>query len=67
MGMIHRLRQLELQAKTALHLLETDYAYHDDVLHLYHAGLRQDRVRFGLFGRDLLITARLLGRAELQS
>jgi len=44
--------------------LETDYAYHDNVLHLYHAGLRQDRVRFGLFGRDLLITARLLGKTE---
>lgn len=60
-----RLRQLEVHAKTAIQQLETDYAYHDDVLHLYHAGLRRDHVRFGLFGRDLLITARLLEEPNL--
>jgi len=57
-----RLRQLEAQAKTTLRHLETEYAYKDDVLHLYHAGLCRDQVRFGLFGRDLLITARLLNK-----
>lgn len=64
MGTARRLRQLETQAKTAMRHLETEYPYKDGVLRLYHAGLRQDRVRFGLFGRDLLITARLLGKAE---
>ena len=60
-----RLRQLETQAKTAMRHLEAEYTYKDDVLHLYHAGLRQDQIRFGLFGRDLLITARLLNEADL--
>jgi len=60
-----RLRQLEIQAKTAMRHLEAKYTYKDDVLHLYHAGLRQDQMRFGLFGRDLLITARLLNEADL--
>jgi len=60
-----RLRQLETQAKTAMRHLEAEYTYKDDVLHLYHAGLRQDQLRFGLFGRDLLITARLLDEADL--
>ncbi|MFC2107845.1 hypothetical protein ACFLS5_00100 [Candidatus Bipolaricaulota bacterium] len=60
METVRRLRQLDAQAKTAMRRLETEYAYKDDVLHLYHAGLRRDQVRFGLFGRDLLITARLL-------
>ena len=44
--------------------LKTEYTYKDDVLHLYHAGLRRDHVRFGLFGRDLLTTARLLSEAD---
>ncbi len=40
--------------------LETEYTCDAGILHLYHAGLRQHQVKFGLFGRDLLTTARLL-------
>ncbi len=60
-----RLRRLETQAEALERQLETEYACKDGILHLYHAGLRRNQVRFGLFGRDLLITSMLLRRTGL--
>jgi len=52
---------LAAKAAAVLPQLATAHACKDGrSLHLYRAGLQDGQVRFGLFGRDLLITARLL-------
>ncbi len=56
-----RLVECDARAQALLRTLATEYSYRGRTLHLYRAGLQEGKVRFGLFGRDLLITARLLG------
>jgi glycogen debranching enzyme len=63
-GLEGRLARLRDEAKAGLEALRTDVEVDGASLSLYLAGLRQGDVRFGLFGRDLLISARLLGEAE---
>ncbi len=56
---------LSARADGALPELATAHACEDGrILHLYRAGLQDGQVRFGLFGRDLLITARMLRNAR---
>lgn len=59
------LSELREKAKSALERLRTSVALNGDTLRLYNAGLQGDSVRFGLFGRDLLLTALMLREPSL--
>ncbi len=57
-------RELRDPSRKARERLQTSVALEGETLRLYHAGLQGDRVRFGLFGRDLLLTALMLRDAS---
>jgi glycogen debranching enzyme len=59
-----RLERLAATAAASRKRLEADVHIVGRDLRLYRAGLREGRDWFGLFGRDLLITALLLGERE---
>lgn len=54
------LPKLQKEARSALDPLRVSLDLDGEPLRLFHAGLQKGRVRFGLFGRDLLITALML-------
>lgn len=65
--LMRRLERLQETANTHLVSLQTTITSDGRLLQLYNAGLKGGHVRFGLFGRDLLITALLLQERMLMS
>lgn len=60
-----QLSDLREEAKDALARLRVWVTLEGENLKLYNAGLQGDKVRFGLFGRDLLLTALMLREPSL--
>ncbi|HBR09680.1 TPA: hypothetical protein DD712_00235 [Candidatus Acetothermia bacterium] len=54
------LEKLYRQSKDGFSALATELRTDKRVFHLYNAGVKSGRIRFGLFGRDLLIVALML-------
>lgn len=65
--LLPRLEHLQEAAKTDLISLQTTITSDGQLLQLYNAGLKGGHVRFGLFGRDLLITALLLQEQKMMA
>ena len=65
--LLPRLERLREAAKTDLIALQTTILSDGRRLQLYNAGLKGGCVRFGLFGRDLLITALLLQEEKMMA
>ncbi len=59
-----RLERLQEAARTQFVSLQTAITIDGRTLRLHNAGIKGGRVRFGLFGRDLLITAMMLQDTE---
>lgn len=57
--------RLREEAKAALPLLRTEVTVGGERFDLYNAGMMEDRVRFGIFPRDLLTAALMLGEDGL--
>jgi glycogen debranching enzyme len=64
-GLLHHLERLQQESKAGFDSLRIRIPIDGNSLSLYHAGKKGDKVRFGLFGRDLLTTSLMVQETQM--
>jgi len=63
--LLHHLERLQQESKAGFDSLRIRIPIAKNILTLYHAGKKGDKVRFGLFGRDLLTTSLMVQETQM--
>ena len=63
--LLHHLERLQQESKAGFDSLRIRIPIDGNSLSLYHAGKKGDKVRFGLFGRDLLTTSLMVQETQM--